>query len=104
MKPTILNKIKNEKCLLVLYTFQNNKVVNFFDIFVNELDDDKINKLKEILSNVKNSGYEIYETKDSKVNFPDGKNYNICIKFVIFGKDLSKIYKDIKDLFYNYEE
>ena len=101
MKPTILNKVKTSKGIIFLYTFQGHKDVRFVDIFTNNANDENLNELQKALDNIKSSGYEIYETGKHKINFPEGKQYNVCIKFVVWTKDLSKVYHKTKELFIN---
>ena len=99
MKPKILNKVKNEKYVMILYTFGSGKEVTFFDIFTNNYTDEHNEILTETLNSIKSSGIEVIETKDNKVNFPEGKKFNICIKFVLWNKDVRKVYDKIKSLF-----
>lgn len=99
MKPVVLNKVKDENCIIILYTFKECKDVTFFNIYTNNFSAEQNEILTETLNKVRNSGFDIFETKHHKVNFPEGKIFNIEIKFVLWKDDVRKVYDRIKSLF-----
>lgn len=99
MKPIILNKVKSDKYIMILYTFKGGKDVTFFNIYTDTFTEEHNEILTETLGKVRNSGFNIFETSHHKANFPEGKKFNIEIKFVLWSVDVRKVYDRIKSLF-----
>lgn len=98
MKPKILNKIKDDKYIMYLYTFNGGKKVTFFEIYVNEFKDENKELLENYLNSVNSSGYKITDNNKEKPNFQEGKNFKYSIKFILWSKDVRKIYDNIKNI------
>ena len=99
MKPKILNKVKSENYIMILYSFKGGKDIVFFNIYTNTITDEIKEILNEVVTSVKSSGLKIIKTGDERINFPDGKDFKYDIRFIIYNKDINKIYDKIKNLF-----